>query len=483
MNNPLDVRQLIDRQPIGRYQKWVVFLGFLIIALDGLDVAIIGFIAPQLKSDWNLGAQSLGPVLSAALIGLALGALVAGPLADRHGRKAVLLCSVLLFGSFTLASAFSPNLETLVTLRFLTGLGLGAAMPNASTLVSEYAPARSRSLLITLAFCGFSMGAAFGGFVSAWMIPNLGWRSVLAMGGALPLLVLPLLYWRLPESVTFLVSKGANRQRILDIVRRLAPGQVNADSTFVMPGKGLPAGGAIGTVLSPQYRFGTCMLWVGYVLALFLVYLFSGWLPTLVKEGGGFSVSEAAIVTACFQIGGPLGAVSVGWAMDRYPAQRVLVLTFLFSGAVIFAIGQVATDFAWLCVVASAVGFGLNGASVGMNALAAAFYPTQARATGASWMSGIGRIGAVLSAFAGAQMLALGWSFSQVFAALLLPAGLAALAVWLHGRQAARQLSVPGCTCGIPPAMPAGSAPAPAPSEIPRRYAAAGDIAAARRST
>ena len=368
---------------------------------------------------------------------------------------------MLLFGLWTLASAFSPNLEALVALRFLTGLGLGAAMPNASTLVSEYAPARSRSLLITLAFCGFSLGAAAGGFVSAWMIPNLGWRSVLALGGVLPLMVLPLLYWRLPESVTFLVSKGADRKRILAIVRRLAPEHVNADTTFVLPGKAQAAGGAIGTILSARYRFGTCMLWGGYVLALFLVYLFSGWLPTLVKEGGGFSVAEAAIVTACFQIGGPLGAISVGWAMDRYPAQRVLVLTFLFSGAVIFAIGQVAADFAWLCAVASAVGFGLNGASVGMNALAAAFYPTEARATGASWMSGIGRLGAILSAFAGAQMLALGWSFAQVFASLLLPAGLAALAVWLQGRNAASRLSVPGCTSGTPAAAPAGSAPTP----------------------
>ncbi|NQD59076.1 MFS transporter, partial [Pseudomonas sp. CM25] len=258
MNNTLDVRQLIDQQPIGSYQKWVVFLGFLIIALDGLDVAIIGFIAPQLKSDWGLGAQSLGPVLSAALIGLALGALIAGPLADRYGRKAVLLCSVLLFGVWTLASAFSPDLETLVALRFLTGLGLGAAMPNASTLVSEYAPARSRSLLITLAFCGFSLGAAAGGFVSAWMIPNLGWRSVLVLAGVLPLLTLPLLYWRLPESVTFLVSKGADRQRILAIVRRLSPAHANADCTFVMPVTPRARGGAIGTILSPRYRFGTC---------------------------------------------------------------------------------------------------------------------------------------------------------------------------------------------------------------------------------
>lgn len=444
-SNAIDVRKLIDQQPIGAYQKWVVFLGFLIIALDGLDVAIIGFIAPQLKSEWGLGAQSLGPVLSAALIGLALGALIAGPLADRYGRKVVLLGSVSLFGLWTLASAFSPNLEVLITLRFLTGLGLGAAMPNASTLVSEYAPARSRSLLITLAFCGFSLGAAAGGFVSAWMIPNLGWRSVLALAGVLPLLTVPLLYWRLPESVTFLVGKGAEPERIRAIVSRLAPGRVGPDTTFTVPVAAVSQGGAIATILSPRYRFGTLMLWSGYILALFLVYLFSGWLPTLVKEGGDFTVSQAAIVTACFQIGGPLGAISVGWAMDRWNPQRVLMLTFLFSGAVIFAIGQVVDDFTWLCTIAWAVGFGLNGASVGMNALAAGYYPTEARATGASWMSGIGRIGAVLSAFAGAQMLAMGWSFAQVFASLLVPAGLAALAVLLQGRhaQARRRVAVP----------------------------------------
>ena len=441
-SNSINIRRLIDDQPVSGYQKWVVFLGFLIIALDGLDVAIIGFIAPQLKSEWGLGPQDLGPVLSAALIGLALGALVAGPLADRYGRKLVLLGSVLLFGGWTLASAFAADLETLVALRFLTGLGLGAAMPNASTLVSEYAPTRSRSLLITLAFCGFSLGAALGGFASAWMIPNLGWRSVLVLGGVLPLLVAPLLYWRLPESVTFLVRQGADPERIRAIVRRLAPERVGPGTVFTLPAAVTAGGGAVGTILSPGYRFGTLMLWGGYILALFLVYLFSGWLPTLVKEGGGYSVAEAAIVTACFQIGGPVGAISVGWAMDRWNPQRVLMLAFVFSGAVIFAIGQVAGAFAWLCVIAWAVGFGLNGASVGMNALAAAFYPVEVRATGASWMSGIGRLGAILSAFAGAQMLAAGWSFAQVFASLLIPAGLAALAVLLQGRQTGRSAPV-----------------------------------------
>ncbi|MHC6226025.1 MFS transporter [Pseudomonas sp. X10] len=434
----LDVRELIDNRPIGGYQKWVVFFGFLIIALDGFDVAIMGFIAPQLRMDWGIDHQALGPVLSAALVGLAIGALVAGPLADRYGRKIVLVVSTFFFGFWTLATAFSTDITMMVILRFLTGLGLGAAMPNASTLVSEYAPERSRSFLITVAFCGFSLGAAGGGFLSAWMIPNLGWHSVLVLGGVLPLIVAPILYFKLPESVSFLVAKNAPAASILHIIDRLAPGLADANTHFVVPKAPVANTSAARIVLSPRYRFGTLMLWTGYFLSLFLVYLFSSWLPTLVKEGGGYSIADAAIVTSMFQVGGPVGALTVGWAMDRWSRYKVIMLTFLVAGVVIFAIGHATHEFVLLCMVAWAVGFCLNGSSVGMNALAAYCYPTEARATGVSWMSGVGRFGAILSAFAGAQMMSLGWSFEQIFAVLVIPAGLAALAVHAQGRQYAR---------------------------------------------
>jgi AAHS family 4-hydroxybenzoate transporter-like MFS transporter len=429
MNKSIDVRECIDNRPVGRFQKWVVFFGFLIIALDGFDVAIMGFIAPQLKLDWGLEPQALGPVLSAALIGLAVGAMTAGPLADRYGRRIVLLWSVCLFGALTIATAYAQDVQSLVILRFLTGLGLGAAMPNAGILVSEYAPARSRAFLITLAYCGFSLGAAVGGFASAWMIPNLGWQSVLMLSGILPLLVAPILYFKLPESVTFLVTKCAAPERIRAIMQRLAPEHVAADTLFVVPVIGTPAASAVGLVLSRRYVFGTMMLWIGYIIALFMVYLFSGWLPMLVKQVGLYSVAEAAVVTAFFQIGGPAGAVFIGWAMDRWGQRNVLSLAFLGGGLAIVAIGQSTGHFVLLCAVAGVVGFGINGVTVGMNALAASYYPTQARATGASWMSGVGRVGAVLSAFAGAYMLSLGWSLAQVCMTMLIPAAVAALAI------------------------------------------------------
>nr|WP_302229330.1 aromatic acid/H+ symport family MFS transporter [Azotobacter vinelandii]WKN24491.1 aromatic acid/H+ symport family MFS transporter [Azotobacter vinelandii] len=427
----MDVRELINGRPFGGFQKLVVFFCFVIIALDGFDVAVMGLIAPQLREDWGVTPQELGPVLSAALVGLAIGALVAGPLADRYGRKIVLVSSVLFFGFWTLVTAFSGDVGQLVIFRFLTGLGLGAAMPNAATLTAEFAPERKRAFLVTVAFCGFSFGAAGGGFLSAWMIPNLGWQSVLVMGGVLPLLVVPLMLWKMPESLSFLVSRRAPRERIRRIVERVAPGVADGCGEFTMPSAPQQLGG-VRLVLSSHYRFGTLMLWVGYFTVLFLVYLFSSWLPTLVRSGG-YSVTDAAIVTSMFQVGGPIGALCVGWAMDRFRPHGVLLLTMLVAALAIGAIGQAAHDLLLLGAIAWAVGFCLNGGSVGMNAMATCFYPTEARATGACWMSGVGRFGAILSAFAGGQMIAMGLPLGQMFVLLAVPAVVSGLALAAKG--------------------------------------------------
>jgi AAHS family 4-hydroxybenzoate transporter-like MFS transporter len=441
-NETLDVRQFMDSRPVSGYQKLVVFLGFLIIALDGFDVAIMGFIAPQLRTEWGISHTALGPVLSAALFGLAIGAMASGPIADRYGRKIVLVYSVLFFGLWTLAmAAFAHSVQEIVIYRFLTGIGLGAAMPNAATLVSEFAPARSRSFLITVAFCGFTFGAAGGGFLSAYMIPALGWRSVIWLGGIMPVILAPLLLARLPESVCYLLARRAPAARIHAIMDRLAPGAIAAGASFVLPP--VSSQSSVQIVVSRSYRFGTMMLWTGYFMVLFLIYLFSGWLPTLVKEGGGYSMAQAAIVAALFQIGGTVGSLALGWIMDRWNAHRVLALTFAIGAGLTFAIGIATRHFALTGAIAFGIGFCMNGGSVGMNALSAAFYPTEARATGSSSMSGVGRFGAILSAFAGAQMLSTGWSFMEMFAALAIPGLLAAAAMFAKGRAQVRNADAP----------------------------------------
>ncbi|MFF6709192.1 MFS transporter, partial [Pseudomonas aeruginosa] len=211
-NNKIDVQAFIDAQAVSAFQLRVLSLCFLIVAMDGFDTAAIGFIAPALAHDWQLSPAQLSPILGAALAGLALGAFAAGPLADRFGRKSVLLLSVLFFGGWSLASAYAGSVETLALLRFFTGLGLGGAMPNAITLTSEYCPRRHRALMVTAMFCGFTLGSALGGLLAARMVPALGWESVLLLGGGLPLASLPLLWACLPESVRFL-ARRAHRTR------------------------------------------------------------------------------------------------------------------------------------------------------------------------------------------------------------------------------------------------------------------------------
>ncbi|HIF5759590.1 TPA: MFS transporter [Raoultella ornithinolytica] len=427
----LDVRELINGNPLSRFQKLVVFLGFCVIALDGFDIAIMGFIAPTLKHEWGVTNYELGFVISAALIGLALGALLSGPLADWLGRKKIIVNSVFFFGFWTIVTAFSQNIEQMIFFRFMTGLGLGAAMPNIGTLVSEYAPERQRSFLITVIFCGFTFGAAAGGFSASWLIPRFGWHSLMALGGVLPLLFAPLLIWLLPESVRFLVVKRAPAARIRAILQRLYPGQIADNAEFTLPAQ--PANtNAMRLVLSRHYRLGSLMLWLVYFMGLFLVYILGSWLPTLVKEVG-LTVSQAAVMTAIYQAGGTVGSLFAGWLMDRINPHRALGLIYAIGGLFTMAMGYAAASFALLCLLAFVSGACLNGANTGMNALSARYYPTQARATGSSWMHGVSRMGAILSAFAGAEMMALNLSFENVFLILGIPAALTVVGLVVKG--------------------------------------------------
>ncbi|WP_407299678.1 MFS transporter [Raoultella planticola] len=427
----LDVRELINGNPLSRFQKLVVFLGFCVIALDGFDIAIMGFIAPTLKHEWGVTNYELGFVISAALIGLALGAILSGPLADWLGRKKIIVNSVFFFGFWTIVTAFSQNIEQMIFFRFMTGLGLGAAMPNIGTLVSEYAPERQRSFLITVIFCGFTFGAAAGGFSASWLIPRFGWHSLMALGGILPLLFAPLLIWLLPESVRFLVVKRAPAARIRAILQRLYPGQIADNAEFTLPAQPVNAN-AMRLVLSRHYRLGSLMLWLVYFMGLFLVYILGSWLPTLVKEVG-LTVSQAAVMTAIYQAGGTVGSLFAGWLMDRINPHRALGLIYAIGGLFTMAMGYAAASFALLCLLAFVSGACLNGANTGMNALSARYYPTQARATGSSWMHGVGRMGAILSAFAGTEMMALNLSFENVFLILGIPAALTVVGLVVKG--------------------------------------------------
>ncbi|MGG5290669.1 MFS transporter [Pseudomonas shirazensis] len=429
----LDVQSFINQQPLSRYQWRVVILCFLIVFLDGLDTAAMGFIAPALSQEWGIDRASLGPVMSAALIGMVFGALGSGPLADRFGRKGVLVAAVLVFGGFSLASAYATNVDQLLILRFLTGIGLGAGMPNATTLLSEYTPERLKSLLVTSMFCGFNLGMAGGGFMSAKLIPAYGWHSLLVVGGVLPLILAVVLLFWLPESARFLVVRNRSIDKIRKTLAPIAPAIVAKAASFSVPEQKVVAARSVFAVIfSGTYGLGTLLLWMTYFMGLVIVYLLTSWLPTLMRDSGA-SMEQAAFIGALFQFGGVLSAVGVGWAMDRYNPHKVIGVFYLLAGIFAYAVGQSLGNITLLATLVLVAGMCVNGAQSAMPSLAARFYPTQARATGVSWMLGIGRFGAILGAWSGATLLGLGWNFEQVLTALLVPAALATVAVIIKG--------------------------------------------------
>ena len=434
-NTTLDVQAFFNAHRFSGYQ-WLIFaLCFLVVLLDGFDTAAIGYIAPSLIGEWGVSKPALAPVLSAALFGLAAGALSAGPLADRFGRKGVLTVSVLVFGAASLASAFAGSLDQLTVLRFVTGLGLGAAMPNAVTLTSEYCPDKQRSMLTNAMFCGFPLGAAFGGFLAAWMIPHWGWRSVLLLGGVVPLVLAVVMLLALPESVRYMVAKGQPAERIRRVLARISATAASA-SAFVLAEKqtGPVAGGGLALVLGRSHRVGTFMLWLAYFMGLVIFYALINWMPILLKDAG-MDPHKATLVAALFPLGG-VGAVFCGWLMDRFNANRIIAVGYALTALSVYLIGQTVGNDGLLVLMVFVAGTIMNTAQSSMPALAAAFYPTQGRATGVSWMLGIGRFGGIAGSFLVAELAARHLGFGTIFSIVAVPGLVATVALvikqWAH---------------------------------------------------
>ncbi|MBD8094593.1 aromatic acid/H+ symport family MFS transporter [Pseudomonas fluorescens] len=429
----LDIQSFLDTRPFGAFQWKILLLCLTVLVLDGFDVVIMGFIAPALIADWGIARESLGVVMSAGLFGLALGALGGGPLADRFGRRRVIIGAVFFFGVMSILSAWAPNLMVLSVLRFLTGLGLGASQPNAATLASEYAPRKYRSLMVTVVYCGFTLGAAGAGFLANAIMATHGWSAILLIGGIVPVLFAGVLCLILPESAKYLVVKKTRRPALERIANSIEPGIADSNTQFVTPERQNSGERSVNLILSRPHVVVTMALWVGLFMNLMTVYFLNSWLPIIVKDDG-FSLADAALVGGMMQVGGTLGNIVIGWEMDRFKAHRVMIGTLLGAAILTVTLGLASPGLYGLMALVFMLGFCINSTNTGWTAMAAIYYPTEMRATGTSWMTGIGRFGAILGAYIGAVLLGLKWDFNNLFMILTVPIAIAVLAAFIKGR-------------------------------------------------
>ncbi len=430
----VDVAEFIDQQPVGGFQIGLLATCAAVLTLDGFDTTSIGFVAPSLAKEWGLTKGALGPVFSAGLFGLMIGALVLGPLADRIGRKKIIILSTLAFGIGALATAFVRDVNTLLAIRFLTGLGLGGAMPNAIAMTSEFSPHRRRATMVMIMFCGFSAGAALGGLLAAALVPQFGWRSVFVVGGVAPLLLVPILALRLPESVRFLALTGRANERVAQLLAFINPKAAFAPATqFVVHEPGL-AGFPVLHLFRDGRTLVTLLLWVVFFMSLLDLYFLTNWLPTVLNDLGA-SLSEAAAIGSMLQVGGVVGTLALGSVIDRF-SFRALALVYFIAVFAVAAIGQLSHSVVFVTMAIFAAGFCMIGGQIAANALAAGFYPTSLRATGVGWALGIGRVGSIVGPIVGGMLLTMKWSTASVFVAAAIVALCAALAAFFLSRLA-----------------------------------------------
>jgi MFS transporter, AAHS family, 4-hydroxybenzoate transporter len=422
---------LVDERALSRLQIVTVALCVLVAVMDGFDTQAIGYVAPAIVESWRISKLSLGPVFSAGLIGSLLGALTFGLLADKYGRKPILLLCMSIFGIAATASAAASSVPLLLSLRFITGLGLGGAMPIAIAQTSEFMPKRIRSLAVTFTYVGFSVGAALGGVVADQVIRYFSWNAVFIAGGVPTLVLAAVIAALLPESVAFLMGRSNQHARLQSVLERVGiKPDVVLKSAHARPRMSLIE--TVAQLFKDGRQFVTAGVWLVIFANLMQLYFFSNWLPVML-HGANIAVGHAALITALFQVGGSIGAIAIGILIDRYSKFAVLGGIFLCGAAFIGLVGVTLDElrgpmlFQALALIVTLAGVCVVGGQIGAIAAASTLYPDNIRTSGVGWALGIGRIGSVVGPFLGSALIANQLPLRELFAIGAIPALVASL--------------------------------------------------------
>jgi MFS transporter, AAHS family, 4-hydroxybenzoate transporter len=405
----IDVGALLDEGHWSAYQKLLVLATALAIILDGFDNQVLGAAVPALMREWDLPRAAFAPVLTSGMAGMMIGGAIGGLVGDRLGRRVALLASVASFGILTILVSVADGILTLGALRFFAGLGLGGAMPNAAALSSEYVPRRHRPFAVTLTIVCIPLGGTLAGIVGAQILPRLGWRALFLVGGILPLVLSAVLWKVLPESPRYLARHRTRWSELSALLRRLGH-RIDTDAVFIDGSEKAIGRASARELLLPELRRDTLALCASFFFCLLSVYIGTNWVPSLLT-GAGFDVGVASSGLAAFNLGGVVGAILGALLIVRL-GSRITMLTMTagaIAGSITLAAMPIAAQsaFAVLAMLAWTGGL-INAVQTTMYALAAHVYPTGIRATGVGTAVAVGRIGGVLSPYAGSWALEAG---------------------------------------------------------------------------
>jgi AAHS family 4-hydroxybenzoate transporter-like MFS transporter len=442
MTAGVNLTGFVDDRRVGAFQYGTVVLCGLVMFFDGFDTQAINYLAPHIAKEWGLKAAVLGPIFSSALVGLMIGYLLLSPFSDRFGHRRLIIAGTALFALASLASVWAGGITELVVLRLVTGIGLGAAAPSAVALTAEYSPKRVRASFVLAIYCGFSLGFVVAGVVSGWLVPTAGWRSVFLVGALAPLVIIPLMLRFLPESLVFLVGRGADAGRAYRLCRRIDPALPETAQPVTVDKA--EAGGRVKlrALLANGGVLSTVLLWVVFAINLGEFYALQSWLPTMLTDLG-FANGTVVTATSLTTVGGIAVAFVVGPAMDRLGAFGSLGALFVV-GAVFLAVSGPAFDApVWVVLVSMfLVGCGVSGGQKALIALAAVVYPVNVRSTGVGWALGIGRLGGILGPLVVGAAVSASWSPAAVFLALSGPMLVCAVLILYLGRRTRRAADV-----------------------------------------